>query len=83
PDERARFALQRCLIRTPTEAEAQRLVKLYEAAYAELKNQPEEAKKLATQPIGPLPKDADAAELAAWTTVSNVILSLDEFLMKR
>jgi hypothetical protein len=37
----------------------------------------------ATKPLGPLPKGADAAELAAWTMVANVLLNLDETLMKR
>ena len=42
-----------------------------------------EAEMMATDPIGPLPKDADAAELAAWTAVGNVLLNLDEMLMRR
>jgi hypothetical protein len=38
---------------------------------------------MATQPVGPLPPDADPIELAAWTTVASVLLNLDETLMKR
>ena len=38
---------------------------------------------LATDPLGPLPEGADAVNLAAWTTVANVLLNLDETLMKR
>jgi hypothetical protein len=34
-------------------------------------------------PIGPVPKGMDVAEVAAWTVVANVILNLDETLMKR
>jgi len=37
---------------------------------------------LATDPLGPLPQGWDAAELAALTSVSNVILNLDEFLTR-
>ena len=40
------------------------------------------AVKLATDPIGPLPKGLDPADLAAWTVVGNVLLNLDETLMK-
>ena len=35
-----------------------------------------------TDPLGPAPEGADVAELAAWTVVSNVLLNLDETLMK-
>ncbi len=41
-----------------------------------------EAMQLSAEPIGPLPANADPVELAAWTTVCNVVLNLDEFLMK-
>ena len=43
----------------------------------------EAARLMATEPIGPLPDGADAAELAAWTVVGNVLLNLDETLMRR
>ena len=38
---------------------------------------------MATDPLGPLPTGMDVAELAAWTVVANVLLNLDEMLMKR
>jgi hypothetical protein len=41
------------------------------------------ATDMATNPLGPVPAGADAADLAAWTTVANVLLNLDETLMKR
>ena len=34
-------------------------------------------------PLGALPAGLDAGELAAWTMVGNVLLNLDEMLMKR
>jgi hypothetical protein len=40
------------------------------------------AVKLATDPLGPLPENADPAHLAALTAVANVLLNLDEFLTK-
>jgi hypothetical protein len=38
---------------------------------------------VATKPIGAVPAGAEVAELAAWTLVGNVLLNLDETLMKR
>ena len=38
---------------------------------------------MATEPLGPAPQAADIAELAAWTVVGNVLLNLDETLMRR
>jgi hypothetical protein len=37
---------------------------------------------MATDPIGPLPTGMDPAELAAWTTVANVLLNLDGVLTR-
>jgi hypothetical protein len=37
---------------------------------------------MASDPLGPLPEGGNAAELAAWTTVCNVLLNLDEFLTR-
>jgi hypothetical protein len=43
----------------------------------------QKARDVATKPLGEAPKDCDVAELAAWTVVGNVLLNLDEMLMKR
>ena len=50
------------------------------AAYAK---DPAKAAKMATDPLGPAPNGADVADLAAWTVVANVLLNLDEMLMRR
>jgi hypothetical protein len=60
-----------------------RLAQLYQQSFDELTKQPEEALKLATDPLGPLPENADAVKMAAWTTIANVLLNLDETLMRR
>lgn len=83
PAEKARFGFRACLARPPYEHELGRLVKLFEEAKAEYAQAPEQAKQLATVPLGPAPPGADLTELAAWTVVSNVLLNLDEMLMKR
>ena len=44
----------------------------------EYKKDPEAAKKLLSVGIAPLPKDVDAAELAAWTSVCRAIMNLHE-----
>ena len=43
---------------------------------------PDDAEKLATKPLGPLPKGCKADQAAAWTAVCNVILNLDETVTK-
>ena len=80
---RATFAFRTCLSRPPQDDELNRLVSLHEKTVARLKPQPEKAKKLATDPLSPAPEGKDITELAAWTVVGNVLLNLDEMLMKR
>jgi hypothetical protein len=80
--ERARYAFRRCLVRAPEDAELQQLVQLYQRAHERLSAEPDNARRIATQPLGPVPEGADLAELAAWSVVSNALLNLDEVLMK-
>jgi hypothetical protein len=80
--DRLRFAFETCLAREPHEAETKRLAALYDQALADFTADAEAAKKLATEPLGPASENANLAELAAWTVVSNVLLNLDEMLMK-
>ncbi len=72
-----------CLARPAREAELTRLKELFDSAYSQYKQDPKAATMMATQPIGPAPAGADHARLAALAVVGNVILNLDEFLMKR
>jgi mono/diheme cytochrome c family protein len=83
PAERVQYAVQTCLSRPATADEVGRLVQLFERSRAKFQTQPEAARKLASEPLGSLPKAMDPAELAAWTVVGNVLLNLDEALMKR
>jgi hypothetical protein len=81
--DKARFGFRLCVARSPRDAELERLVRMYDDAHAEYAEDKEKAAQLATNPLGPAPPGADVADLAAWTTVANVLLNLDETLMKR
>lgn len=83
PTDQMKLAFELCVSRQVTDAELKPLLKLLEQARTQLAGETEAANSLATDPIGPLPKGADAIELAAWTAVCNVLLNLDEVLMKR
>ncbi|MCZ6793310.1 MAG: DUF1553 domain-containing protein, partial [Planctomycetota bacterium] len=83
PREKARRGFRLCLARPPSDAELERLVRLFEAAYRRFAADADRARQMATEPLGPLPEGADVSELAAWTVVGNVLLNLDEMLMKR
>jgi mono/diheme cytochrome c family protein len=82
PEERVRFALRMCLVRQPTTQEVNRLLTLFEKEREHYHGLPEAAAKLATKPLGPLPPDMKADELAAWTVVANVLLNMDSVLTK-
>ena len=69
------------LSRPPSQSEIDSLLKLLNANRKDFANREEQSRKLATEPIGPLPQGLSAPELASWVLVGNVILNLDEFLM--
>lgn len=72
-----------CLSREPSVKERMALTRLHEESLTAYRADADRALKMATDPLGPVPKDADVAELAAWTTVANVVMNLDEFVMRR
>ena len=80
-EERIERIFELTLSRRPIAREIQAISKLYNETRTELSNELDRASKLATEPIGPLPANADAVELATWTVICNVLLNLDEFLM--
>jgi hypothetical protein len=82
-EERIAYAFRRCLLRSPREDERQSLVKLYHDSHAKFTGQPEAAVKIATVPIGELPENMDAVDVAAMTVIGNVLLNLDEMFLKR
>ena len=82
-EEQLKFGFRVCTARLPTEKELSRLVKLYGATKEKYQQDRPAALLLATDPIGPLPKETKQtpADFAAWTLVGNVLLNLDEMLM--
>jgi hypothetical protein len=72
-----------CVSREPSTAEIATLTRLHDESLASYQQDKEAATQMATDPIGPAPEGSDIAELAAWTTVANVVMNLDEFLMRR
>jgi hypothetical protein len=85
PADKVRYGFRLCLARPASDAETARLVQLFEQSLKSYAGKPAEAKKLATEPLGPLPAGSlvnDLVRMAAWTTVGNVLLNLDETLMR-
>ena len=81
-DERVELGFRRVLVRPPTKPERKRLVRAYDVEYAHYQTRLDEAKRLATDPLGDI-EGADYASLAAWTVVANVLLNLDETVTTR
>ena len=83
PAEKVRAGFKRVLLRAPSEAETKPLLTLYGETLATCSAAPERAAALIKNPENSPPANLPPAELAAWTTVANVLLNLDETLMKR
>ncbi len=81
--ERLNHLFKLCLSREPTATETTTLTQLYTDSLASYQKDTAAATKMATDPLGPADKDANLPELAAWTAVANVVMNLDEFLMRR
>jgi len=81
--ERLTHLFKLCLSRDPTPHEAESLTKLHAETLTAYQADLPAATKMATDPLGPADKSANLPELAAWTTIANVVMNLDEFLMRR
>ncbi|QDU64357.1 Planctomycete cytochrome C [Planctomycetes bacterium Pan216] len=82
PDERIVHAFRLATGRRPDESEVKLLRQAYESQLADYRSNPASAESLTKVGDSPRPTDVDVAELAAWTTVSNLILNLDETITK-
>ena len=79
--ERLQFAFELALSRQPDPEELQRLTARISEEYAYFSDHPEEARKLIEVGESITPTDSPA-QLAAWTTIANLILNLSENLTK-
>ena len=79
-----RTGFRLCVARVPTAEEIAVLRRLHTQAVGSYRNQPAAAEELfgPEASVGQPMKNADPAEFAAWLTVANVLLNLDETLMK-
>jgi len=81
-EQRAAYALRLALCRPAGPAQVRQIVALVQHELDHYRAKPDAALKLATDPLGPLPAGADAAEMAAWTAAANVVLNLDAVLTR-
>lgn len=79
--ERATLGFRLCIARAPTARERELLLNLYRENREKYRQDSAAAKALAASGL-PIPDGLDAAELAAWTVVANVLLNLDETITK-
>jgi hypothetical protein len=83
PADKVRYGFRLSLSRGPSDVETSRLVELYEKSRERFARKLDDAKKMAGAiPPGRGPSGTDVVQLAAWTAVGNVLLNLDEFLMR-
>lgn len=78
PSSRAAYAFRLCVSRPPTQAELDRILTYFNQELARFQRDAEAARKVVrSENLAP-----DTAEQAAWTMVSNALLSLDETMTK-
>jgi hypothetical protein len=82
--DRLTYAFRRCLARQPSAAESVELLRLLEKERRHYADPGTKPMDLTADPAHPpqLPQGATAADLAAWTVVSRVLLNLDETITK-
>jgi hypothetical protein len=80
--QRAAFAWQLVTGRPPRDEETNSIARLFQTQLQHYQQRKDAAQTMATVPLGALPKNMDAAELAAWTVIGSVLLNLDETLSK-
>jgi hypothetical protein len=82
PEEKLNQGVELTLLRAPKPVEQKELLSLYNKSRERFSRDAAQALAVATNPLGAVPAGSDVADLAAWTVVGNVLLNLDEFLMK-
>ena len=82
PADRVDFAYRSVLARHPDEEESGWVIEFFNRQLAKYQAAPDAAKKAIEFGDSKPPADVDAAELAAWTLVANLILNLDEAIVR-
>jgi hypothetical protein len=81
-DDRINWTFMRALDREPNKEEADLLAKLYREEYGRYAANVVDAKDFLSTGEQPVPKDLNVSELAAWTSVSRVVLNLHETITR-
>ena len=82
PEQRIDFAYRSLLARDAEPGEISVVTELFQRQLAKYKAAPAEAKKAVTFGESAPPPGVDEVELAAWTLVANLILNLDEAIVR-
>ncbi len=81
-DERIAEGVRRVVAREPNEREAASLRAFHVAQWEHYQANPEEAEAFTRVGLLPVPGGTDRVELAAWTSVSRVLLNLNETIVR-
>jgi len=79
---RAAHGFRLATMRPPSDAETKALVNLHQDTVRHFKDKPAEARQLIQSAGTTVPKGESAETFAAWITVANVLLNLDEVMMR-
>ncbi len=82
PEQRVDFAFRSVTARPPAPDESAMLLEFHRQQLAKYQAAPDEAKKAVTFGESKPPPDLPEPELAAWTLVANLILNLDEAVVR-
>lgn len=80
PEKSAAYAIRIATSRPAAQAQIVAISQLYSTELARYTSDLDSAKKLAADPLGPLPSGCQPAEAAAWTVVCNVLMNMDAVL---
>ncbi len=82
PEERIQFAYRSVLSRLPDKEESRVLIEFFNRQLAKYQATPDAAKQAIQFGDSKLPSGVNEPELAAWTLVANLILNLDEAIVR-
>ena len=81
-ESRIHFAFERAVARKATPREIELFRGTYAVLVEQFRTHPQRAKALLTVGESPVGKDLDPVELASWTTIAQMVLSMDETISK-